>query len=493
MDTIGSLGNALRDGSLSSVEAVTYYTNRIDTLDQRSSNGLTLNSIIEHNPEALAVAKRLDREAKAGRWRGPLHGVPIVVKDNIDTGDRMHTTAGSLAMAKVRAPRDSFVVEQLRLAGAIIIAKSNLSEWANLRGRRSVSGWSSLGGQTRNPHDLTRSPSGSSSGSGVAVAADLCVAAIGTETDGSITSPASANGIVGFKPTVGLVSRTGIIPISHSQDTAGPMAKTVEDAALLLAAMRGVDRRDRATQAQPKNDLSAYELSPLALKGARVGVAPSMIGTHPKTRELFDAALDTMRACGAVVIEDVNLGKIADLQSSEATVLWYELKAGLNAYLRTAGHLAPADLASLIEYNNTHADRVLTHFGQEHFIRAQSCASLRSSTYREALERTHRLGRMAVERAIRKNRLDVLVAPTGEPAWLIDTLVGDASNDDTLTTMVAAVPGFPHLSVPMGYVGHLPVGISFIAGAWKDAAVLNMGFAYEQATQHLRKPPLFKR
>jgi amidase len=488
-DTVESLGSALRNRSTSCVEATEYYSNRIDAFDQQTVDGLTLNSVLERNPDAIAIARRLDREAKAGRWRGPLHGIPILVKDNIDTGDRTHTTAGSIAMKKVRARSDAFIVKQLREAGAVVIGKTNLSEWANFRGERSMSGWSSLGGQTRNPYDRRRSPSGSSSGSGVAVAADFCVAAIGTETDGSITSPASVNGIVGFKPTLGLLSRTGIVPIAHSQDTPGPMTKTVQDAAALLAAMCGIDRNDAATKKVPSGLQFNVELSANALIGARIGVAPSVNGSHRGTTALFHQALEAMRSLGATIIDDVDLGKIGTVVDTEVVVLWHELKADLNAYLRTAGTHAPANLRALIEFNDSHADTVLAHFGQEHFKKAQACESLhRSAEYKDALTRNDRLTRSAIERAMKKHRLDVLVAPTCEPAWFTDSVNGDASNNSMLTTTIAAVPGFPHLTVPMGFVAHLPVGISFIGRAWSDALVLNLGHAFQHHTQHRIRP-----
>jgi amidase len=489
IDTMSGLGSALRSKTMSCVEATQHYLDHIDERDQRLVDGLALNSVLEQNPDSLAIARRLDREAKSNTWRGPLHGIPILVKDNIDTGDRMHTTAGSLAMKKVRARSDAFIVSQLRAAGAVIIGKTNLSEWANFRGERSMSGWSSLGGQTRNPYDRRRSPSGSSSGSGVAVAADFCVGAIGTETDGSVTSPASVNGIVGFKPTVGLLSRSGIIPIAHSQDTAGPMTKTVRDAALLLAAMAGIDRHDPATKRNLSDRKITYELSAEALSGARVGVAPSVIGSHPATTRLFHQALDDMRAGGAVIVVDVGLGQIDQVTETELVVLWHELKADLNAYLRTAGPHAPPNLSALIEFNAAHAETVLSHFGQEHFEKAQACKSLQRSTeYMNALARNDRLTRVAIERAMKKHRLDALVAPTGTPAWLTDSVNGDASNDTTLTTTIAAVAGFPHLTVPMGFVAHLPVGISFIGRAWSDELVLNLGYSFEQHTHHRRKP-----
>jgi amidase len=487
-DTIATLGSAISTRSISCVEVAEHYLSRIDALDQQAVDGLTLNSVLERNPDAITIARRLDREANAGRLRGPLHGVPILIKDNIDTGDRMHTTAGSIAMKKVRARNDAFIIEQLCRAGAVIIGKTNLSEWANFRGERSISGWSSLGGQTRNPYDRRRSPSGSSSGSGVAVAADFCVAAIGTETDGSITSPSSVNGIVGFKPTLGLLSRSGIIPIAHSQDTAGPMTKTVHDAALLLSAMSGVDRNDRATKQTPTGSPD-FELSVNALGGARIGVAPSIIGSHSAAIALFHQALDVMRACGATIIDDVDLGKTGQVTDTELVVLHYELKADLNAYLRNAGPHAPENLSALIDFNNEHADVVLAHFGQEHFVKAQSCRSLqRSKEYKDALACNDRLTRIAIERAMKRHRLDALVSPTTEPAWFTDSVNGDASNDTTLTTTIAAVPGFPHLTVPMGFVAHLPVGVSFIGRAWSDGLVLNLGYAFEQHTHHLRKP-----
>ncbi len=486
--SIHGLGELLRSREVTATDAVDFYLERIAKLD--GSGKRPINSVIEVNPDARKIAKQRDREAKEGQWRGPLHGIPILLKDNIDTGDRMQTTAGSLALAGAPAQNDAFIVTQLRAAGAVIIGKTNLSEWANFRGHRSISGWSSRGGLTRNPHDRARTASGSSSGSGAAIAADFAVAAIGTETDGSITSPASACGIVGLKPTLGSLSRSGIIPIAHSQDTAGPMTRCVADAALVFAALRGVDPTDSATKASRPHLASAIPLDPGSLKGARIGVGRQLAGTQPQVLIEFERALRILRDLGAVLVDDIDLGGCGDGRSAELTVLTYEFKADLNRYLKSRNHPTITSMADVIAFNNEHADAVLPHFGQEWCIAAQACGSLRTAAYLQARSKSFAVTRDKIDRTMKKNRLDAIVTPTDGPAHVIDTLNGDGSFHDGLSMMPAAVAGYPHITVPSGLVGHMPVGLSFFGQAWDEPLLLNLAFAYEQATGELRAPVL---
>ncbi len=453
-----------------------------------------MNSVIEVNPEAEAQAEALDAERRAGRVRGPLHGIPILLKDNIDTGDRMQTTAGSLALEGTPARRDAFVVRRLRAAGVVILGKANLSEWANFRGKHSVSGWSSRGGLTRNPYALDRSACGSSSGSAAAVAASFCAAALGTETDGSIICPSQTNGIVGFKPTLGLVSRSGIVPIAHSQDTAGPMARTVEDAALLLAAMTGVDRRDPATRLSRERGRRDYTpaLDPAGLKGARIGVARNMIGTQRDVTAVFEKCLDILRRHGAVVVDPADLPNYDAFGPSELEVLYVEFKADLNAYLASRGRTSPVrTMADVIRFNDDHRLQVMPYFGQERMLLAQEKGTLTGRKYRQALARNHRLTRaQGIDAALRKHRLDALVVPSGGPAWLIDLANGDAKSWDMESTSPPAVAGYPHITVPAGFIFGLPVGLSFFGRAWSEPSLLRLAYAFEQASQ-ARKPPRF--
>ena len=425
--------------------------------------------------------------------RGQLHGIPILLKDNIDTGDEMQTTAGSLALEGSRAARDAGLVKKLRAAGALILGKANLSEWANFRGRRSISGWSSRGGLTRNPYALDRTACGSSSGSAAAVAANFCAAAVGTETDGSIICPSQTNGIVGIKPTLGLVSRSGIIPIAHSQDTAGPMARSVRDAAILLGAMAGPDPRDRATRAGAKRVLADYTpfLDAGGLKGARIGVARSLFGTDKRVLALMESSLDAMKQAGAVLV-DVELKPSDDFGKSELEVLFFEFKADLNAYLRGRADVPVRTMEEVIRFNEQNRERVMPYFGQERMEDAQEKGPLSSRKYLKALEKNHRLARKeGIDAAMRKHRLSAIVLPSGGPAWLIDLVNGDGGRSwDTDSTSHAAVAGYPHISVPAGYIFGLPVGISFIGRAWQEGALLRMAYAFEQATR-VRKPPRF--
>jgi amidase len=485
---VAELQKRMESGELTSQRLTQAYLRRIEALD---GQGPTLRSVIETNPEALDTAGALDAERRAQGVRGPLHGIPVLVKDNIDTADRMTTTAGSLALEGAVPAEDSHVARRLREAGAVILGKANLSEWANFRSTRSTSGWSGRGGRCRNPYALNRNPCGSSSGSGVAVAANLCAVAVGTETDGSIVCPSTANGIVGVKPTVGLVSRAGIIPISRTQDTAGPMARTVADAATLLTALAGVDPRDEATAAA-RNHLADYTtaLDPGALKGARIGVAREMAGFHPAVDTLFEEALAEMKRQGAEIVDPADVPHRKELYDPEYQVLLYEFKAGLNEYLASLGPDAKVkSLEEAIAFNQEHRDRSMPYFGQEIFLEAQEKGPLTTPEYLEALATCRRLSREeGLDVVFDEHRLDALVAPTGAPAWTTDLVNGDHFLGGSST--VAAVSGYPSLTVPMGQVFGLPVGISIMGRAWSEARLIGLAHAFEQATQH-RKPPLF--
>jgi len=464
------------------------YLSRIAAVDKA---GPRLNAIIELNPDALKIAAEMDRERKIGKVRGPLHGIPVLLKDNIATGDRMSTSAGSLALAGVRASHDSFVAARLRAAGAVIIGKTNLSEWANMRSTHSVSGWSGRGGLTRNPYALDRNTSGSSSGSGAAIAAGLATLAVGTETDGSIVSPSSICGLVGIKPTLGLVSRSGIIPIAHSQDTAGPMARSVSDAALMLTAMAGVDASDPATKdgTGKAADYSAA-LDKRGLQGKRIGVARNFFGHNPAVDAVIEAALLVLQAQGAILVDPVEVPNTSKYDDSETAVLLYEFKADLAAWLKDYAPGAPiANMADLIAFNTAHKDRELQYFGQEHLLGAEAKGGLDTQAYLDALANNHRYARAeGIDQAMKDHGIDALVAPTGGPAWLTDFINGD--HDGGGFSSPAAVAGYPHITVPAGYVQGLPVGLSFVGAAWSEAALIQMAYAFEQATLH-RRPPQF--
>ncbi|MBM3880211.1 MAG: amidase [Verrucomicrobia bacterium] len=489
--SLAELAAGLETGRYTAAWLVRKYLARIEQVDRR---GPALNAVIELNPDAPAIARELDRERKDQGPRGPLHGLPILLKDNIDTHDRMHTTAGSLALAASIAARDSFVAEKLRAAGVVILGKTNLSEWANFRSNRSTSGWSGRGGLTRNPYVLDRNPSGSSSGSAVAVAANLCAAAIGTETDGSILSPASYCGIVGVKPTLGLISRTGIIPIAHSQDTAGPMTRTVTDAAILLHALAGPDPRDPATRENPASTPPDYTqcLDPHGLRGARLGVARKFFGSHATLQSLLDEALATLKALGAELIDPADLPSHGKFGSAEFEVLLYEFKADLNAYLSgLAPHVPVHSLPELIEFNERHAARELPYFGQETLHRAEAKGPLTEPAYLEALATCRRLARdEGIDAIMNAHRLDALVAPTTGPAHVTDLVHGDRGTGGS--TSPAAVAGYPSVTVPAGWVAGLPVGLSFFGRAWGEPVLLKFAFAFEQATR-FRAPPRFLR
>lgn len=487
--TIDDLQGRLRSGAETSRALVQQYLARIDAIDQR---GPAINSVIELNPDSLTIASQLDDERKSGRVRGPLHGIPVLIKDNVDTADKMRTTAGSLALADNVAARDAFVAERLRAAGAIILGKTNLSEWANFRSTHSTSGWSGRGGQTRNPYALDRSPSGSSSGSGAATAACCCAAAIGTETDGSVTSPSAASALVGIKPTIGLVSRTGIIPIAHSQDTAGPMARTVRDAAILLSAIAGADPRDSATSAASSRAARDYTatLDKNGLRGARIGVARKRFtGYHPETDKVFEQALDLMRKQGATVVDPADVATAGLTDDSEFDLLLYEFKTDLNAYLgRLAPNVAVHSLADVIAFNSKNATRELRYFGQEIMLQAQKKGPLTEKKYLDELAKNRRLMRaQGIDATISKFTLDAIVAPTQGPAWLIDLVNGDAGGGGSFTSP-AAVAGYPHVTVPMGFVRGLPVGLSFVGRAWSEPVLLKLAYAFEQTAAARRKP-----
>jgi amidase len=489
--SIAALQEAMRDGKLTSRELVRVYLERIALIDRA---GPSLNSVIEINPDAVDIAAGLDQERAAGRVRGPLHGIPVIIKDNIDTADHMTTTAGSLALEGSIPTQDAAVAARLRSAGAVILAKANLSEWANFRSSHSVSGWSSRGGQTRNPYALDRSPCGSSSGSAVAVAANLCTVAVGTETDGSIICPAQTNGIVGIKPTLGLVSRAGIIPIAHSQDTAGPMGHSVADAAALLGALAGPDPRDPATAASAGQALQDYTpFLNLPVQGLRVGVARNFFGFNPKVDALIETCLKALQSLGVVLVDPANLEadqKLADAKT-ELEVLRYEFKADLDAYLGNLGPDAPVhSMAEVIAFNEKNRERVMPHFGQERMIESQAKGPLTDEAYLKALETNHRLMREeGIDQVLKAYDLQALVAHSGDPAWLVDYVNGDAPGGGGCTTP-AAVAGYPHITVPAGLVYGLPVGISFFGAAWSEPVLIRLASAFEQAT-HARSAPRF--
>jgi amidase len=487
--TITELQARLTSGKLSAVALAKKYLARISEIDNR---GPALRSVLELNPDALSIAAALDRERKSKGSRGPMHGIPVLIKDNIATQDRMTTTAGSLALAGSIAPRDAFVVEQLRAAGAVILGKTNLSEWANFRGERSTSGWSGRGGQTRNPYALDRNPSGSSSGSAVAAAANLCAAAIGTETDGSILSPARFNGVVGLKPTVGLVSRAGIIPISRSQDTAGPMARTVTDAAILLGATTGEDPRDDATAASAGKAHRDYTrfLDADGLHGARIGVARRTFNGHPEVTPLMDRLLAEMTRRGAVLIDPIALPPGSGY-ASEFEVLSYEFKAGLNAYLADLGPDAPVHtLREVIEFNDRHAQQEMPWFKQETLIKAEAKGALTEEAYLNALAKCRKATREdGIDALMDKQQLDVIFASGGGPAPVIDYAYGDG-NTGGGGIALAAVAGYPSISVPAGFIAGMPVSVFFFSRAWSEPTLLRIAFAFEQAIQ-ARRPPRF--
>ena len=485
--SVADLQAGMRSGRWSAASITEQYLARIEAIDR---SGPHLGSILEINPDALAIAGRLDAERARGRVRGPLHGIPVVLTDNIDTADRMQTSAGSLALAGAPAPADAGLVVRLRAAGALILAKTNMSEWANFRSERSSSGWSARGGQTRNPYALDRNPCGSSSGSGVAPSANLCTLAVGTETDGSVVCPSNACGLVGIKPSIGLVSRAGIVPISHSQDTAGPMARSVEDAALLLGAMVGEDPRDPSSTAASSRGHPDYTrfLDRGALEGARIGVWRDPFESHERVDAVLEEALAAMRSGGAELVDPVSLDTIKDVREPEYEVLLYEFKHDIAAYLATRG--APTKLrtlADLIRFNDEHAAREMPYFQQEIFLKAEQKGPLTDPAYREAraacLEKTRRDG---IDRVVGAHRLDAIVAPTGGPAWTTDLINGDRYLGGS--SSAAAVSGYANVTVPAGSVFGLPLGVSFIGPAFSEARLIALAYAFEQATKARRAP-----
>jgi amidase len=487
--TIAELQERMAKGELTARAIAEKYLARIASLDR---SGPELRSVIELNPDALPLADALDAERKGGKVRGPLHGIPVLLKDNIDTHDRMTTTAGSLALAGTIAPRDSAVAAKLRAAGAVLLGKTNMSEWANFRSTHSSSGWSGRGGQAKNPYALDRNCSGSSSGSAAAVAANLCSVAIGSETDGSIVSPASICGITGIKPTLGLVSRAGIIPIAHSQDTAGPMTRTVSDAAAVLAAIAGADSRDAVTAGVPTGVIEALA-APLrrdALRGARIGIVRKGFNITAKADPILEESLRALRAEGAVLVDPVELETAGKYDDEELLVLLYEFKADLNAYLATAG--APVkSLADVIAFNERNREREMPYFGQELFLQAQEKGPLTSKEYVSALAKCRELSRAkGIDALMEKHRLDAVAGITGGPAWLIDLVNGDAYTGSNSTP--PAVSGYPHVTVPAGFLEGLPIGLSFLGRQWSDARLVQYAYAFEQVTR-ARRPPRFLR
>jgi len=483
--TIDDVQKAFLSGQYSSRSLAEKYLARIQEIDKA---GPMVNSIIELNPEALQIADALDQERKAKGPRGPLHGIPVLIKDNIDTGDRMNTTAGSLALLGGRPANDAFVAAQLRNAGAVILGKTNLSEWANIRCSHSTSGWSGRGGLTRNPYALDRNPCGSSSGTGAAVSANLCVAGVGTETDGSVVCPSSANGLAGLKPTVGLVSRSGIVPISHSQDTAGPMARTVRDVAILLGAMAGADPQDAAT-ADSRGKLPAdYTrfLDPAGLKGARLGVVRKYFGFNDAVDQLMDSLLGEMKRAGAEIVDPADIPTIGKFDDSELTVFCYELKADLAAYLARRG-ASVKSLRDVIEFNELNRGREMPYFGQDIFLKSEQKGPLSSKEYLDALALNHQLTRAeGIDFVMDKFKLDALVAPTGGPAWITDLINGDHVAGGS--SSAAAVAGYPNINVTAGYLWGLPVGISFFGRAWSEPTLLKIAYSFEQLTKARQKP-----
>ena len=484
--SIADLQDQMHRGKLTAEQLVNWYLERIEAVDR---NGPALNAILEVNPDALQTARALDEERRESGPRGPMHGIPVILKANIDTADQMHTSAGSLALAGHNPAVDAFIVSRMRDAGAVILGKANLSEWANFRSTRSSSGWSSVGGQTRNPYDTARNPCGSSSGSAVSVAANLTTVAVGTETDGSVVCPAGINGIVGIKPTLGLLSRNGIIPIAHSQDTAGPMGRSVRDAAILLGAMTGTDANDPASVEFPDTPTGfTSNLTADGLAGKRIGVIRSFYGagSNPGVDSLFEASIELLRSRGAEIIDDIEIDT-SDMDDAEYEVLLYEFKADLNKYLQqTAAPLG--SLAEIIEYNDANSDSVMPIFGQEILLESEEKGPLTDSEYLEALEISKRVAQTGLEGTLTKHNLDALIAPTNGPAWMTDHANGDTFHIGS--SSLAAVSGYPSITVPAGFVSGLPIGVSFIGAANSDKQLIELAYAFEQASA-ARKPPQF--
>ncbi|HKV79064.1 MAG TPA: amidase [Candidatus Sulfotelmatobacter sp.] len=485
--TISELQDGMKSGKFTARSLVDKYSARIDEIDKR---GPAVNAIIELNPDAFAIADALDQERQAKGPRGPLHGIPVLIKDNIDTADRMMTTAGSLALVGSKPPKDSFVAQRLRSAGAVILGKTNLSEWANIRSSHSTSGWSGRGGLTKNPYALDRNACGSSSGTGAGISANLATVGIGTETDGSIVCPSSSNGLAGIKPTVGLVSRSGIIPISHSQDGAGPMCRTVRDAAILLGALSGVDSGDSATAAsagKSQTDYAQY-CDPNGLRGARIGVARKYFGFSDAVDALMEVALEVMRRQGATLVDPADIESLGKFDDSELLVFMYELKADLNAYLARLGPSAPVrTLKDVIEFNDRNHQKEMPYFGQDLFVKAEGKGPLSEKAYLDAVAKNHQLARTeGIDAIMDKHHLDALVAPTGGPAWLTDLINGDHSGGGS--SNAAAVAGYPNINVTAGSIVGLPVGISFFGRAWSEPTLIKLAYSFEQATKARQAP-----
>ena len=485
--SVADLQQQMTDGSLTSVALTDAYLSRMDEID---SAGPMQRSVIERNPDARSIAQAMDDERKAGKVRGPLHGIPVLVKDNIDSADKMMTTAGSLALVGTPAPKDAFIVERLRAAGAVLIGKTNLSEWANFRSSRSSSGWSARGLQTRNPYVLDRNPCGSSSGTGSSIAASLAAVGVGTETDGSIICPSSLCGIVGLKPTIGLVSRSGIIPISATQDTAGPMGRTVADVAALLSAITGEDARDTVTASSKGHVETDYTkfLDATALKGARIGVARNLAGFHPAVDAAFNNAIKALTAAGAAVVDPVTVPNLGKFDAAEMEVLLYEFKDGLNKYLAERGSTVPhKTLAELIAFNTREAATEMPHFAQELFERAEKKGPLTDAAYKNALALCRKLVRTeGLDKVFAEHKLDALVAPSNGPAWPTDHVNGDRFTGGN--SSYAAVAGYPSITVPMGYASELPLGLSFLGLAWTEGRLIGFAHSFEQATKARRSP-----
>jgi amidase len=487
--TIGELQDGMKSGKYNARSITEKYLARIAAIDK---GGPHVNSVIETNPDAVQIAEALDKERKEKGPRGPLHGIPVLIKDNIATADRMQTTAGSLALVGSKPPEDSFVAKKLREAGAVILGKTNLSEWANIRSNHSVSGWSGRGGQTHNPYALDRNPCGSSSGTGAGISANLAAVGIGTETDGSIVCPSSLNGLVGIKPTVGLISRSHIIPISHTQDTSGPMCRTVRDAAILLGALTGVDPNDGATAASEGKSFKDYTqfLKADGLRGARIGVLRKAFGFNPKVDKLLEAALEVMKKEGATLVDPVEIETSGKFRDTEFLGFMYELKADLNAYLAWLGPNTPVkSLKEIIEFNEKNASKEMPYFGQENFVKAEEKGPLTTQEYIDAIAKNHELaGKDGIDATMDKLQLDAIVGPTGGPAWVTDYVNGDAYGGGS--SSFAAVAGYPNITVPAGFTYGLPVGISFFGRAWSEPVLLKLAYGFEQATK-FRKAPKF--
>jgi amidase len=485
--TIAELQERMSSGKGTARSTAELYLARIAALDKR---GPAINAVIELNPDALAIADALDRERREKGARGPLHGIPVLIKDNIDTADKMHTTAGSLALADNIALRDSFVAQKLREAGAVILGKTNLSEWANFRSTHSTSGWSGRGGQTKNPYVLERNPCGSSSGTGAGIAANFAAAGVGSETDGSVVCPSSACGLVGIKPTLGLVSRSGIIPIAHSQDTAGPMARTVRDAAILLGALTGIDDSDPITLKSRGKALTDYTkfLDTDGLRGARIGVARQYFGFNDRVDKLMNDAIVVLENLGATIVDRADMATSGKYDETESEVLSYEFKADLNKYLASCNPAVKSrTLADLIRFNEEHAAEEMPYFGQELFVKAQKRGPLTSEAYKKALAKNHRLSRKeGIDAVLAKHKVEAIIAPTGGPVWPTDLVNGDHFTGGYSTA--SAVAGYPHITVPAGFAYGLPVGLSFFAGAWTEGTLIKFAYAYEQATKFRKAP-----